>query len=231
MKFPAFDHANAKWDAFKRFYIQHGPGYDHGYGSSRPFVQFDTGEVIVTRHKFDPDERHVYKDLGIAVYGTADDKCPTFTTPDGETVLKSWLTYLGQQIVLADLGTRKVVRMDYHRYEDPIDCPSDLRPNARAYFAGEGRDPVGRAVKVARPTARTKEEKAHVQSMIDASKMWAEILPSDQRHTYPSKPLDFDHVLKGEFKDFGRSERLQMIHKGVVNGYTTVSHPYLLLKE
>jgi hypothetical protein len=48
MKLPPFDHSKMEWDAWQAFYVV--------YEYNR-FIQFDTGEFVVCRHSWRPNDK------------------------------------------------------------------------------------------------------------------------------------------------------------------------------
>lgn len=65
MKQFEFNHSKKRWDHYQCFHNDHGP-----------FVEFETGEVILTRSPA-PDQRKHYDRYGIQLVSTADTRsCP-----------------------------------------------------------------------------------------------------------------------------------------------------------
>jgi hypothetical protein len=66
MKLPEFDRSRMRWDEYKRFHVKR----------SNWFVQFETGEFIITTDTFKPDERRIIPGTDLRVVTPADSDCP-----------------------------------------------------------------------------------------------------------------------------------------------------------
>jgi hypothetical protein len=232
MQVPEFDHKQAQWDRWKAFHVTHGGDYQ----LSAPFVQFDTGEVVCTQWKFKPEMRRVYKDLNVRVVGTNDLDCPSFTTPDGASVLRGWLSGKDTrraQHLLIDLDTKHVVSL-HEWLGEGIGMPNRFNRRATAWFAGVEAEPIGSPVKVVRPRVYTKEERAHVRKLhaniVVYNKMNG-VNPKEGNKAYwwRMKPVVIDDkFLALSFDDLTPEQRNTLALKGTTAEMIITEHPYLI---
>ena len=161
MILPKFDFARAMWDDYKAFHNNHHP----------IFVQFDTGELICTHTKVDPNLRHLWTNLGVSLYFTTDEKCPPLyeESQGGNPIPKAWLNDGGGQYLLVDYMTRQVVRLS----RGLTNIPVRLRGRATAYFAGAGEPPIGGKIELSKPESFTKNELEHIETISQACRAWA----------------------------------------------------------
>lgn len=159
MKLPAFDYARRNWDRYREFYVEH----------DRNFVQFETGELIVTGNFSRPRDRRMYSRLELTVFTLRDqpDFLATHKLRDPESgvvVLRSWLT---PDVYLYDHSSARVVPLSW-RTKEIENMPSRLHSSgARAYFAGEGRMPqVSGKVTYAQQNTLTAEERGIIKEKL-----------------------------------------------------------------
>lgn len=232
MKLPSFDLSNAQWDKYKAFHISHGPS---GYGGSG-FVQFDTGELIVTAYKFKPDTRHLYENFNIRVVSTKDRDCPSFTTPDGERCRKAWLSHFGQNVLVLDLDTGFAVRLGYTLINEKR-VPLRLRRYATAYFSGPGEQPIGSEIVVYKPYPWTTKEREYAQTMIAASRAWIGLEYGDPEtlrkkltiSVMDKRPLSRARMLGRTFTELDMIDRYRLAVNSFEGDYVPHTYDYLLL--
>lgn len=167
-----------QWDRYKRFYAER----DYG------IVQFDTGEVILTRAKFRPDAR--CRTYGNLVFLMGADQHNVlnclYDTVNDRKVRKSWL-HDGCYFV-ADMDTRQFISLySYAPIKDHPHIPHYLaRFNPVAYHGGPGRK-WHSAVKLAytRTLRPDKEQHKHVQNIIMLCKAQQRVvgIPENARFT------------------------------------------------
>lgn len=213
MEFPKFERDNQRWDSYRRFHQNIG----------QDFVLFDTGEMILTRGHWDPTHRRVYEKRGFQVIGTGDTGLPTMIMPEGTTVKAAWLAHHGQQLLFADLKSKKVVGMedarrpqsdgDYRRlfHQMRSRIPASLRSRAEVYFAGSEDEPVGYPVRINRPIPPTPEERVRLRELQDACRAWCGLKDIDfTKKEYVQLPVGTPWTRANGrlfFSDFGAFDR------------------------
>jgi len=102
MKKFTFNANQRSWDQYQEFHRRKGP-----------FVEFETGRVILT-HIPDVYERKYYPDYGIQLVSTTDPACPVMFTnkEDTKSIPKSWVKQGGQQIVAIDWEQERAIGVD-----------------------------------------------------------------------------------------------------------------------
>lgn len=179
MLYHEFNRNRAKWDRYSAPHIEVRGG----------FVHFASGELIYTDGDPNPDDRHLYRNFGIQIVSTADDKCPNLYLTEGakKSLPKAWLNQSGQQHLAVDLEQGVAVRLARSIYSRYAGSPSgDVRlrdidhhvPHYLtgcfvAYWAGPGRLPVGDPITVSEPYRPTREERQHLQDLKNQATAWA----------------------------------------------------------
>lgn len=164
MILPEFDTKRQRWDQWRAFHIDHGP-----------FTQFDTGELVLNSRMWGPDLRRAYRDLGVTIVSSEDEALPQLTLPDHTFIKRAWLYDSGQQTLLIDESTKRVVRIDsFLRSTDTVLPTRFAQRQIEAYFAGPGRPPVGNQIAVSPPYKLSKDEKDYLATLRAAAKMWWE---------------------------------------------------------
>lgn len=177
MKLPAFNHAEMEWDSWRAFHN------DHGY---RKFTQFDTGELVVCSCRWQPDARHVYKELHLQVVATDDKDCPRLYLPGlDKPIPKSHLYHKGQQTLLLDLDHKRAVGLsDYLTKENAPLVPERFTDsNSRsvtAWYAGPDAVPVGSPITRHYPQPLEPDERKHINELADACKVWLQMQPDPE---------------------------------------------------
>lgn len=121
-----YDPKHRHWDKYHTF-----------YSSISGFRFFETGEIAFDSYAHDIDIRRVYRDVGVEIIST-NDTHHTFLHPKtGAKIPKAQLSHRGQQILMIDLESKRVVSMD-GRINDAAQkaIPTHLR-NAEAYALSE----------------------------------------------------------------------------------------------
>lgn len=173
MKLPAFDHSRMEWDSWNAFHIVH---------QYNAFIQFDTGEFIVCRSSWRPENRQIYKELNIQIVGTDDDLCPQLFVPgQAKPVAKSHLNHHGMQTLLLDFNHKRAVSLWPGLGKDnaplvPERFTSAAR-NVTAWYAGPNAVPVGSPVTRYYPQPLTTTQRKHINDLEDASKVWLGMQP------------------------------------------------------
>jgi hypothetical protein len=188
-----------EWDSWRAFHIEH-------CGHSK-FVQFDTGELVVCRNGWRPENRQVYKELHIQIVATDDDDCPKLYVPGStKPVFKSHLNHKGQQTLLLDLDHKRAVSLDSYLDEDnaPLVPRRFTNSNSRyvtAWYAGPDAVPVAAPIIRHYPQPLTHDQRNHIKELVDASKVWLQMqhgLDTPRKRQHPDlKVGDFVDVSFG----------------------------------
>lgn len=177
MKLPPFNHSKMEWDGWRAFHVEHG----HMYGT---FIQFDTGEFVVCRHHWRPEQRIVLKDLHIQITATGDKDCPRLYVP-GQTksIPKSHLDHKGMQVLLLDFDHKRAVSLEHTLDKDnaPSSIPTRfLDNNSRditAYYAGPKAIPLGTPIVRHFPQPLSRDQRNHLNELTEAAKVWLQMQP------------------------------------------------------
>jgi hypothetical protein len=147
-----FKHQNKQWDGYRCFHANEGP-----------FVEFETGEVILTRSP-EPDQRRHYDRYGVQLVSTADTRwCPQLYLDKECTqeVKTAWLTQGGQQIIAVDREQRVATKVNERwgvKTEKLQYLGSHLR-SAAAVWTGPNRLPIAmEQITVSRPDRTVAKE-------------------------------------------------------------------------
>ena len=239
MKQADFDLSKAEWDRFKAFHIGHGPGYD------KPIVQFDTGEVIFTQHRWEPDQRKLYRDFNITVVSTADVRCPLLYrhATDEKPVPKARLNQTGQQIILIDHDHGIAVSLEFGdslssdlpRREFQERLPERLRAHAFAYYAGPKSVPISRGIDIWRPRVFGKMQEEHLTELVCASRAWCDLqgegLSSTRlAGTDKTDRREPEYLLEKTFNNLSIHERYWLAKKGIIRGQEAETVPWLCVR-
>jgi hypothetical protein len=178
MQLPQWDRSLQSWDRFKAFHIHVGRYGLEEYKNwaNQPMVMFDTGEVIFTDRSPRPNVRGHYNLLGLEVVTSKDIKGPLYT-PDGQKIAVAWLYEDGQESLLVDDDTGRVVRISdsYHDRERVVPgIPHRFQRRCTAYIPGPGMPPIGTGKIVVwlpfKVANLTSEQKAHIQMLTDTAR-------------------------------------------------------------
>lgn len=177
MKLPDFDPAEMAWDSWRAFHI------DHEWNT---FVQFDTGEFVVCARSWSPDKRKTYDKLHLRIVATSDDDCPRLYIPGAETPIpKSHLNHKGQQVLLLDLDHKRAVSVDLYltKANAPLVPERFTEHGSRrvaAWYAGAHSMPVGAPITRHCLQPLTHDERAHINELTDAAKVWLQMQPDHE---------------------------------------------------
>jgi len=194
MHLPEFDRNKMEWDSWRAFHVT----VEH-YSA---FVQFDTGELIVTNRRWSPDERRAYKELHLQVIGTDDRDCPRLFVPGSDKpVPKSHLNHNGMQVLLLDHDCQRAVSLESWMTGDNNGrtIPERFRDrgsrNVNAYYSGPSAMPLG-AVPITRhyPQPLTTKERAHVAELHEACKVWLQMQGDPKALMQKHRSLDAPKV-------------------------------------
>jgi hypothetical protein len=145
MKKFEFKHQQKRWDYYNCFHASEGP-----------FVEFETGEVILTR-KPEPDQRKHYDRYGLQLVSTSDTRwCPQLylDTKCTEEVKTAWITQGGQQVLAVDHEQRVAIKVNgrWGIKTDKLQYLGKHLQNAAAVWMGPERLPIPMAkITVSRP--------------------------------------------------------------------------------
>lgn len=188
MRLPEWDRKLQAWDRFKQFYIgvsNYNLIEDTHY-NSKPMIMFDTGEVIFTEFCPRVDSRGEYLPIGVRVT-TSKDYGGELWTPDGDKIAVAWVYDGGQEHLLVDEDTKRVVRVaDSRRYKnihtDQLVSDKNIIPGiphrfqtgVSIYFPGPGLPPVPVEPIVAwlpfKKAGLTPEENDHISMIVDTAR-------------------------------------------------------------
>lgn len=193
------DKGTKLWDRFKETY--YGIPGDAHYAPAAIYL-FETDEMLVTRCNI--DDRRLYREVNIRLTTTADDNCPALVAPDGREIPKAWLNETGQQELLVDYDTMRVVSLEgYLDQRNALDLPVPSRflpqyPLARAYFPGPGRYPVPGAQITVRPPLSNKdwiapEQREKAKELLAAAKA---LVAMDSGHYKGSDRVSFAKLME-----------------------------------
>lgn len=172
MKLPAFDHSKMEWDAWNAFHI---------VLEYRAFVQFDTGELVVCRNSWHPNNRHIYKALHLQIVATGDEDCPQLFVPgQDKPIPKSHLNHQGMQTLLLDFDHKRAVALDSYLTQESAPLVPDRFTNSNsryvtAWYAGPKAVPVGTPVIRHYPQPLTYDQRKHINELVDACKVWLQM--------------------------------------------------------
>lgn len=218
-----------KWDAYDAFHATKQPG----------FVAFDTGEVILTRYKLQPEHRKVYRDIGVTIAGTDDSHMPKLKAPDGLEIRKSWYDDHGQQEIIIDHHTGIALNCEYdrgHKGDTPEwahDIPSRFQDACRVYWPGDKRAPVGKGIKVTRPRPMAPVEKEHIQTLANACRAFVAMEYNDHSKVpwCPAEMFDGMMALERTFDVLTNEQRVQIARRGIATPKQVTVYPYLVVCE
>lgn len=135
MKAFEFKHQNKRWDGYRCFHANEGP-----------FVEFETGEVILTRSP-EPNQRRHYDRYGVQLVSTSDTRwCPQLYLDKEctEEVKTAWVTHGGQQILAVDCEQRVAIKVSgrWGVKHDKIQFLASHLRSAAAVWTGPARLPI-----------------------------------------------------------------------------------------
>lgn len=219
MKLPAFDHSKMEWDNWRAFHI------DHGY---HQFTQFDTGEFVVCSNSWRPENRRVYKELGVQIVATGDDDCPQLFVPgQDKPIAKTHLNHQGMQTLLLDFNHKRAVALGPSLAKDnaPMVPARFFSHRVTAYYPGPDAPPVGAPITRHYPQPLTYDERKHINELVDACKVWLQMQPT------PGPKVKLVTLPVGEFLDVSFSV-LTTGHRMTIaqNGFNHIvkdEHPWL----
>ena len=175
-----FNRERQKWDYYQRFHTHH---------ARSAIVQFDKGELMVTKYKFDPDERCRINDFGIAFVATHDksDVLHHLHDASGRHILKSWVD---TNMLLVDYSNNQVIALNFGRIGTP-DYPEVPKPIAVlhpcAYCSGAGRKWVGGgSISYRTPAKLDKAQKEHLKDVLNLVRTQQRVgaIPSEENLRY-----------------------------------------------
>lgn len=257
MKLEPFNHSAKRWDRFKEFYVNVSGGVRYDWHEG-PFVQFESGEFIVTQAHYKPAERRLYKDLNVAIYSTNDFNWKVLlhshklTAPDGRRIKPTWLSQRGSQTLWVDHDSGHVVATGRMRL-DNTHIPKRFRSKAVVYYAAPDEAPIGSSpIDVSEVDMLDRQAKAHVMEIIAACKawnalseeakvplnwktdhtsVWDNVTLNYTRNQYfiPPSKIGVDVLLKTDFVSMTWQQRKQVALRGVKSVRKVTEYTHLLL--
>jgi len=202
MKKFEFDQNHKMWDRYRAFHATHGP-----------FVEFETGEVMVNYFPR-PDGRRYYGRYDIQLVTTSDSDCPQlyFDRKCEQPVTPAWLKQDGQQNLAIDHDQKVAVKLSGWRAmlsthpEDSLKrfpelqyLPSHLQ-GAHAVWMGYGRPPVPLTkIAVSAPDKTMKEDmRAKLRDVRDSVRAAARITGVEARPYGPEDKMP----VRAEWQDW-----------------------------
>lgn len=248
MKHQPFNHAEAKWDKYKAFWRPLLSNYGHHYSDPDPIlVQFDTGEMMVTKRFIHISKRKVYSDLNMALLSPRDKDFPKVTKPDGTVVPKSHLTCGGAYHFMIDYDSGHVVQLGEKLQRGTL-LPERIKQHAHVYMASAGAVPVGAPVVLSEPYTATRDERKHAEKLRDQCRAWASLsedVDMDQRmvrikhpdgtttttrYWYALGQLPFSTLAQYKsFLDMDNLDRCRLAFNGAYKSRINTTVPYLLI--
>lgn len=248
MRLPDWVREHQSWDKYKAFHIgvrQTRLSSTGGY-SDPAMVMFDTGEVIFTHFAPRPEYRGWYSLLDVEVVTSKNYRGELYA-PDGEKIAIAWLYDCGQETLLVDADTKRVVRIS----DGPLWSPAGSLPVAgiprrfqrgqhscTAYFPGPDLPPIGTQKIVAwlpfNKIGLDEDTKAHIRMIVDTAR--AAMRLTDHIHTRTPAgtgimagcPLDT--ILNCQtWQDVPDSELAELFHNGAQR--KKVEYDYLLTEK
>lgn len=247
MKLPNWVREHQSWDKYKAFHIgvhQSCLNSTSGYNGP-PMIMFDTGEVIFTHYAPRPDYRGHYSLLDVAVVTSKDYRGELYA-PDGDKIALAWLYDCGQETLLVDPDTKRVVRIsDSHYHREKMGVIAGIphrfqhgQYHCTAYFPGPGLPPIGTQKIVAwlpfNKIGLDKDQKAHVQMIIDTARAAMKLTDHPHTRTYTSTGImsgcPLDTILKCQtWQDVPEANLAELFHNGAQR--KKVEYDYLLTEK
>jgi hypothetical protein len=233
---PEFDTTVRRWDKFKEFHVGYGPNLSWSADiSGCAFIHFQKGDLILQRCSWEkPDLRRAYLDGSVRITSTADATCPKLAIPgDDKPLPTAWLTRGGQQILLVDHDHNIAVAVAHGGKK--------LRnENAFVWYEyGEAKPVSSASIKVSRFEKYTKEQRAHIDGLVNGCRAWAEMIGSEElkkqrvapeksRYTRTQKAVPTDTLLQiPSFEKLSFVLRFRVLTFGIETSLTEERYPYL----
>ena len=209
-----FAHKYKKWDEYGAFHNTQGP-----------FVEFETGELMLPSHGHKPYDRKMYERFGLRLTTTTEPDCPDlyFDRECYHPVKKAWLTQKGQQILVIDYQQGVAVKSDYgwRNKNENAKCFASHVQHAGILWTGSDVLPIPRApIHISRPdqylrhdigsklkevativtaAARVRGLTTYWDSGLDAKKEWVDMSADDICANVLSSDNDMARVAKNGF--------------------------------
>jgi hypothetical protein len=228
-----------RWDTYRTFHWTVSPN----------FIQFESGELIYTDARPDPDFRNTIDRLGVQIVSTTDPECPTLLLPDGEPIRKAWLTRGGMQYLAIDLDLMVAVQLQPTAWgrTAPTDAdrraPAYLQGRFSAYWAGPGRMPVGNPVSVSTPLKLDEDQQKHIDSVLAQCDAWCAMhdierkswsrtvdLPGKASFQVRQHSASPRWLLGKTFADLKYSERVELRDFGLAPAFDVKTYDYLRVR-
>lgn len=203
-------HEPKEWDRYRAFHTNNGP-----------FVEFETGELMVTSPNPSPVARKVYPEYNIQLVGTTDSDCPQlyFDKKCTEPVTNAWLNQGGMQYLAIDLERKTAVSLSYWNSSRPTNALGRHVSSAKAYWAGEKVDPIPlRVIDVERPDLKFRNKMKALMSEVEAaiSAIWR--MKEHTRGWYQQRPT----LVKREWLDSSASDIVAELSESETDMYNIV---------
>jgi hypothetical protein len=224
MKLPPFETSRMRWDLYNQF---------HQTPCGIPWMtQFITGEVICTAGRLDPYDHKGYSECHIRVIGTGDSQYPQLYSPDGEPLLKAWLSDEGQQTLILDLDTHRVARVAGRQWGfRDTRIPVWLRGRCTMYWAGPAEPAIGIPINVSKPFKWDRDEWGHIESMRAACEAWEKIEGGLPRYVGGGLAGWEDILGYKSFKDIPEDTRWRVARHGIKKRRNVTEHEFLTTKN
>lgn len=173
MKRVDFNSIPRRWDMYRAFHVHTGKG----------FVQFETGEIICTRNKFDPHERGYHKLHDVYIVHP-DDNVLNFYTDEGEPIPTAQLTKDGNPVLLFDPQFNRAVHLGYrwNARNDDVKLPEHLRGFTTLTFNTNDMPRGSLPIKISSPFVATKEHRQWLKEAQEYAKVMYEMLRDGQSY-------------------------------------------------
>jgi hypothetical protein len=244
MKLPPWDRDKQAWDRFGAFHLLIGQFEVEPFKSwhDHPMVLFDTGEAIFTDTAPGPNKRGTYRPLGLEVTTSKNITGPLYA-PDGQKIAVAWLYDGGQESLLVDEDTHRVVRIrdSYRRKPEDLiaGVPHRFQNRCTAYVPGPGMPPIGMDKIIAwlpfKAAGLTDDEKAHIQMITDTTRAALKLIDHEVTQQYASAPniysgCSLDKVLAAQtWQDFEDADLHALFHYGAQR--KRIEYDYLLTEK
>ena len=225
-----FNQTRKSWDSYRCFYNNDGP-----------FVEFETGEVILTRNP-EPYQRKHYDRYGLQLVSTSDTRwCPQLYLDKKRTqkVKTAWVTHGGQQILAIDheQGVAIKVNGSWGIKSGKIQYLGKHLQSAAAVWTGHSRLPIAMAeITVSKPDRSAKKDLApkldEVRTAVTAAARIQDLRPAWLDSRFVAHPDWVDQTVEEIYAYVCADEgRMRSV---ATNGFTfpraETKHEYLYIK-
>jgi len=210
LEFPAITNPRVEWNEYRRFFVPH---------FKRRFIQFDTGEFIITAGYWPARDRMEFRNLGLSLVYPRDPelKGVTFTDPvTDRLVSKAHLA--PSDALMIDHTTDRAYHVPHRsRFSDPR-VPPLLRTRAYVYFSGPGEEPAAAPVPINSPMKLDLDTQRELRQRRQVAKAAHALGAYDGASLYypPTRRVDHTAVL---IDDWQEVMAVRDKHALAVNGF------------